>query len=365
MGAEIVLPTGGFEWKGEWDPDTDYHEGDVVKRDGNTYRAFSETNAGDDPLNGGVWEIFLPKGQDGDEGLAGDQGPIGPDGPKGDKGDRGDVGPVGPDGPKGDKGDQGNVGAASVVPGPEGPEGPAGPDGPPGADSVVPGPQGEPGAPGLKGDKGDQGDPGAPGADSIVPGPAGPPGNDSVVPGPEGPPGADGADGVDGAPGADGAVGPEGPEGPQGDPGPAGGSEIASAALQVNYAVTNAFADVPGWQIVVPANSGPCDLRIDTLTLNIATGTNAAAVLLMLEIQILDELDAQIAYGKWSVLQVSNVSKNLGGTIPISQPIGNFGIAKTYRVRAKMNLAATNAAASNIFTDDSGFPNPWLRAIRR
>lgn len=141
---------------------------------------------------------------------------------------------------------------------------------------------------------------------------------------------------------------------------------IAETALGVNYLMTNAFADVPGFQIVVPGNSGPCDIEIvGGLTVNINSGTNAVAVMLWDEAQIVDEGNVLIAYYKWTYVQVTAASKNVGGSMVLRGSVGNFVADKTYRVQAKMNLAGTLAAAGNIFTSQSGFPDPILRAMRR
>lgn len=123
---------------------------------------------------------------------------------------------------------------------------------------------------------------------------------------------------------------------------------------------------MPGGQIVVPANSGPCDVEIySKLLVNIVTGTNVAATLFQLEAMILDELGAMVDYNKFPLLQVTNVSKNVGGSITLGASIGNNVADKTYRLQMKMGNVGVNGAAANLFTSAGGFVDPLLRAVRR
>jgi hypothetical protein len=144
-------------------------------------------------------------------------------------------------------------------------------------------------------------------------------------------------------------------------------AEIASSILSANYALTTAQADVPGWQIVVPAGSGPHEVGVpEGILTNIVTGTSAIAQLIQNEFWILDEGNVVIAYAKFSVMQVTAVTKNVGGNVPLGRGgLPNPVTDKTYRVQAKQGLQGTLGVAGNIFTAASGFMNPTLRAVRR
>jgi hypothetical protein len=145
------------------------------------------------------------------------------------------------------------------------------------------------------------------------------------------------------------------------------GSEIATAILTVGYTITSAWADVPGWQIVVPANSGPHEILVpEGILSNIVTGTSAIAALITNEFTILDEANSLVTYNKFPVLQVTAVTKNVGGGIPLGKGgLPNNPTQKTYRVQARNSLVGTAGVLANIFTAAAGFMNPVLRATRR
>ncbi len=125
-----------FNWRGAWTPATAYATGDVVIRDGQTWRAL-RSSINKLPAWGADWAMLAARGEAGAQGQSGQsgmQGAQGERGEKGEKGDRGDTGPTGPAGQNGQNGAQGAVGAQGQT----GPQGPAGPQGPQGQ----PGPQG-------------------------------------------------------------------------------------------------------------------------------------------------------------------------------------------------------------------------------
>lgn len=77
-GARVIVPTPEGEreldWEGEWIADFPYEPGDVVYRDGSSYRAFS-ANQGVDPLAGTPeWEYLAREGAQGPPGPPGEQG---------------------------------------------------------------------------------------------------------------------------------------------------------------------------------------------------------------------------------------------------------------------------------------------------
>lgn len=134
----------------------------------------------------------------------------------------------------------------------------------------------------------------------------------------------------------------------------------------MNFAITNVWADVPGWQIFVPANSGPIDVEVvQGLLVNIVTGTYPIAQLFQLEAMITDDTGVNVAYSKWSILQVTAASKNVGGNLPLAASVPNRTTDRTYHVQAKMGQAGTNGSTSNIYTSAAGFIDPVLRAVRR
>lgn len=208
------------------------------------------------------------------------------------------------------------------------------------------GPQGPPG---VKGDKGD-------------PGIQGPPG----VQGVPGPPGADGAAGAQGPPGAQGIPGVKGDKGDagiQGPTGPAGGSEIAAAIINANYPLTNAQADVPGGQLVVPANSGPFEVEVlGGVYASITTGTNGANTPISVQIQILDETNTVVAYSTdGAVATGTSFSKPV--TVPVAASLPNFAIDKTYRLQARLSTTLNGATGTLNFA--GLYPSRTMRAIRR
>lgn len=286
------------------------------------------------------WDLFRPVILDaiGDVQVNGVTGATGPVGPSGPTGVSGATGPAGPTGPSGVVGPSGSVG-------PSGATGPAGPTG-------IAGPTGVTGAVGATGNAGSAGSTGPVGA--------------------TGPTGVTGVTGDAGSAGPLGATGPVGPTGVTGGvgatgaTGPSGGSEIVSAILSTNFSIPVAWASVPNWQIVVPANSGPCDIEVKGGPLcNISTGTNAAGTAFALSLRIMDELGNLVAYAGATIFSSSAVAQNWVLPLTLAEPIANSGIDKTYHVEAQMTKSAVASAFSNLFTSQAGFKDPVLRAVRR
>lgn len=91
----------GLNPQGEWEDTPEYHEDDIVTRDGSSWRALANASANidKDPLtNPGHWELFVSKGDEGPAGIAGQ------DGAPGQTGSTGSQGPQGPQGPQGSAG---------------------------------------------------------------------------------------------------------------------------------------------------------------------------------------------------------------------------------------------------------------------
>lgn len=157
------------------------------------------------------------------------------------------------------------------------------------------------------------------------------------------------------------------PGGPAGAAGANGGSEIAAQPLSTSYGMTVAWATIPSWQVVVPANSGPVEVGVpDGLLVQVNTGTNGANTTFEPQLRIVDELGAQLVMREYAI-KSSAASQVWRGTIPLSAPfIANNVISKTYKVQAQMTNVGTNGATASVFANDliSG-ATPTLRAIHR
>lgn len=144
------------------------------------------------------------------------------------------------------------------------------------------------------------------------------------------------------------------------------GSEIAASILTATFVVPSAFNGIPNWQVVVPANSGTVELGVpEGLLCNIVTGTNPAGTAFTLVIKITDELGAVVGLAQWAIYNSAATSQNWNNQIPLMKSVPNNPAAKTYTVQARMLNAGTLGAGANIFTAQSGFTNPTLRAVRR
>jgi hypothetical protein len=86
-GALIVKVAGGsmfvglVNWRGDWNAQTAYEEGDAVASDGSSYLAV-EPSTNDLPPSAN-WVLLAQKGAKGDQGETGDQGSQGERGPEG------------------------------------------------------------------------------------------------------------------------------------------------------------------------------------------------------------------------------------------------------------------------------------------
>jgi hypothetical protein len=111
----------GFNWLGEWQDLTPYLINDVVSFGGNVYIAtagvvedeFSNYGYPPSPEFTNPWQVFVPAGPTGAQGVAGPTGPTGPTGEAGPTGTTGEAGPTGPTGSDGATGPTGATGGFS------------------------------------------------------------------------------------------------------------------------------------------------------------------------------------------------------------------------------------------------------------
>ncbi len=197
-------------------------------------------------------------------------------------------------------------------------------------------------------------------------------GGGSGLPGPSGPQGPIGNTGPAGPTGPTGNTGPQGPTGltgpagPTGQAGANGGAEITSSILSTNVTTVSAtYTAVPGWQIVVPANSGPVDIEVvGGIPYTIKTGTNASTVNLSISIKITDEAGTVIGYVSWNQMGTGGVNQTMWNTSPLGGSVGNFAIDKTYKVEAQFPSNGLATASASLVAA-APFPPRSLRAIRR
>jgi len=132
--GEPGLPGTGVLWQGAWSGSAVYSQDDAVGYLGSSFISKQDSNIGHLPIDTDWWDVWIAKGDTGEQGPQGIQGETGATGPQGPQGDTGPQGPQGDTGPQGPQGDTG----------PAGPQGDTGPQGPQG-DTGPQGPQGEPG----------------------------------------------------------------------------------------------------------------------------------------------------------------------------------------------------------------------------
>lgn len=115
--SETALSWQSLKWRGAWSATTQYHQWDVVSRNGSSYIAVvNPPNLGSDPATSPLkWNLLAAAGATGPTGPA---GPAGPAGATGDTGATGATGATGSAGATGPTGATGVVGATTVVDGP-------------------------------------------------------------------------------------------------------------------------------------------------------------------------------------------------------------------------------------------------------
>ena len=144
-GMQGLPGVAGMRYRMAWSGVTAYLANDAVSKNGAVWFATSgNTNINPNPINDGItpnapWELFVPEGQIGPQGVVGLQGTVGVAGIQGTAGTTGPTGSTGPTGPAsvvpGPKGDIGITGATGTTgtTGSTGPIGPTGPTGPAGS----------------------------------------------------------------------------------------------------------------------------------------------------------------------------------------------------------------------------------------
>lgn len=143
------------------------------------------------------------------------------------------------------------------------------------------------------------------------------------------------------------------------------GATISSSPLSANYAVTTSLVDITGpWQIVVPANSGPIEVGIPQVLVSIVTGTNAAGTTFNLQLRVVDEADAVVAFNEYKIYSSAATSQTWAQAIPVLNELPNYTTAKTYRVQAGMGNAGTNGASGAVNTAQVLGKDPILHARR-
>ncbi len=114
-GVVANCATSGFFPRGAWSSSEDYLLNDVVTQQGSAWRALRDNSNKSPASNAADWEIFVAKGDAGQNGSAGSTGPQGPQGVQGTQGSQGSAGSQGPQGPDGPRGPQGTAGVDSTL----------------------------------------------------------------------------------------------------------------------------------------------------------------------------------------------------------------------------------------------------------
>ncbi len=112
VGPQGPMGPKGLNWRGPWDPTSDFGAADAVSYLGSAWIA-RRSNVGIAPVAGDDWSLLATKGDPGLQGEVGPQGPQGPEGPRGPEGAaglRGATGAQGPSGPQGPPGEPGTGG---------------------------------------------------------------------------------------------------------------------------------------------------------------------------------------------------------------------------------------------------------------
>lgn len=141
------------------------------------------------------------------------------------------------------------------------------------------------------------------------------------------------------------------------------GSEIASMPFSVSTVATVTDTAVTGWQIVVPANSGPITVKISNMLWSLITGTLASGTQQYAGIGIKDEAGVVVAYAKWQVI-ATGVTTTQVNTLTVEGDLPNNVATKTYSVWIKCPHVDLGSSAT-FFTSGSGFVDPVLKALRR
>lgn len=141
-------------------------------------------------------------------------------------------------------------------------------------------------------------------------------------------------------------------------------NEIASMPYSSVYSMTTTSTQVPGWQVVVPANSGPATIRVANVLVAFVTSTLGSGQVMHCELRIQDEASAMIAFAKHQIITTSASTQTFVATLFAEQDVPNNASNKTYSVWLRVNTV-TNGAGATMHASASGFSDPQLKAIRR
>lgn len=143
------------------------------------------------------------------------------------------------------------------------------------------------------------------------------------------------------------------------------GREINSATVNAGFTPSDATEqNVPGCQVMVPANSGNVELLVPTgVYASATTGTNANTVAQAVRLYIRDEANTLIAYSPWTYFG-TGASQQLSNVMPLGALVPNNGADKTYRVTVQISKLGTLGATGQIISG-SIFGPLQLRATAR
>jgi hypothetical protein len=143
------------------------------------------------------------------------------------------------------------------------------------------------------------------------------------------------------------------------------GSEVAAMAYSTSFGFTSTTSTaITGWQIVVPANSGPLTIKIPNILLALVTGTLAANAVLAGEVRLQDEAAALVGFVKNQETSINTTSQTYVRTLGLEADVANNASAKTYSVYCRISTTAGGATCT-MHTSQTGFVDPVLRAVRR
>lgn len=150
--------------------------------------------------------------------------------------------------------------------------------------------------------------------------------------------------------------------------GAAAGSQINASALSTSFSASStAVLDVPGWSVLVPANSGPALIWCPTgVSVTLTTGTIAAATSQRLSVYITDDTNPAIPLGfaNW-VVYGTGTSQNLTTQLPLGCQVPNVAVDRTYRVLLQVQRHGTSGATGAINAGGGVLPDLYLQAVRR
>lgn len=167
--------------------------------------------------------------------------------------------------------------------------------------------------------------------------------------------GPQGPAGQDGTPGADGAKGDKGDAGPRG----AGGELVYGEYVGNNLAFTGAYQDIPGTQVVVPANATPYMLNLQAAIEITATAANGVAICGI----VLYDVDNLVALKQPTFrAQIPVLNQIAHNVVSYKHRMPASAVARTFKLRF---LYITQNATAVILGPGSNALNetPFLQAV--